>query len=217
MDPQSWDKYIKNELLTKKELVELLNYRGSFEDLWEGFPQGLPGTALNAICLYGIVRENGLKNVLETGVANGFYTSFILSAVIENGGQLTSIDISDHEHIGRYVPYKTSPNWTLVKGISSLDYLKDKVPHKYDLCCHDSLHTRDHMHEELEVFKQCDLSTNRFFVFFDDQNSQDFWEYCFNVNWQSKNGYSYQMAEGRYCSIKGHLGGFLKYTKNMIV
>ena len=213
MDPSCWDKYIQGELLRKQELIDVVNYRHSKEDLWETFPQGLPGTVLNGFCLYALIRHFGVKNAVETGVANGFYTSFMLAAIIENEGQLHSVDICDHEDIAMCVPekYRTYPGWHLTKGVDSLAFLKDKTPHEYDLCVHDSLHTRDHMSKEFEIFKN--TNKEQFLIFVDDQNSQDWFEFMMNLNEQSKNGYTFRVAEGRFCQIKGHLGGFFKYQK----
>ncbi len=217
MDASAWEKYIEGELLKKEYLVKLVDFRHAQDNLWDSFQQGLPGTSLNAFCLYAVIRYFDLKNVVETGVANGFYTAFILSAVKENGGKLTSLEFSKHEDIAMYVSEKDKdyPGWSLIKGVDAAEYLKLSVPHDYDLCCHDSLHTKDHMSKEFDLFLNVKEGKDRFFVFFDDQNSEGFFEWSFNLNQQSKSGYSYRVAEGRYCREKGHLGLFLRYEKKV--
>ncbi len=213
MDDSAWEKYIEGELLKKAELMKLVDFRHSRDDLWDDFQQGLPGTTLNAFCLYAIIRYFNLKKVVETGVANGFYTAFVLSAVKENGGVLDSVDISSHEDIGMYAVDKDYSGWNLVKGVDAVEWLKARVPHDYDLCIHDSLHMKDHMSKELELFKQWNEGKDKVFVFFDDQNSQGWFEWSFNLNEHSKSGYQFKLAEGRYCQIQGHLGLFIRYQK----
>ena len=67
------------------------------------------------------------------------------------------------------------------------------------------------MSKELAIFKN--TNKEKFFVFFDDQNADGFWNYCFNINGQSKNGYTFTKADGDSAPIVGHLGGFIRYLK----
>ncbi len=128
---------------------------------WPGFKE---------IALYALIRRYRPENVVETGVAQGVSSSFILDALHQNGsGHLTSVDLPNHdpaglpyrEHghrdavfvkpslgVGWIVPGALRKNWTLLIGPSQ-DLLPtlNVMP---QLFLHDSLHTRAHMAFEFD-------------------------------------------------------------------
>lgn len=102
---------------------------------------------------YAAIRAFAPDVVVETGVAGGVSTSYILLALKKNGrGKLYSIELGDPQ----YLPPGKQPGWIVP------DWLKDKwdlrigdsrtllpqllsEPVVIDVFIHDSLHTYDHM------------------------------------------------------------------------
>ena len=82
-------KYIKNALKTKFS-------EGDFKKYAIGASAGL-----KEVALYLLVRKYKPKVILETGVANGISTYFILKALHLNGsGKLISIDYPNYNKRG---------------------------------------------------------------------------------------------------------------------
>jgi len=130
------------------------------------------------LMLYLLVRKYKPKVVVETGVAKGLSTAYILCAMHENGkGHLYSVDLppklaatreidcgSTHTYqladgqshnefsVGYFVPDSVKTRWTLVLGNAhkELPPLLDKLG-KIDMFFHDSLHTFEHMQWEYET------------------------------------------------------------------
>lgn len=110
--------------------------------------------------LYSCVREIAPNIMVETGVAGGSTSYFILSAMKINGkGKLFSIDIDNpiwHDHkeykVGWLVPSHLQKNWTLKIGDSKND-LKPLVDslEKIDIFFHDSDHSYQHMLYEFQT------------------------------------------------------------------
>jgi predicted O-methyltransferase YrrM len=128
--------------------------------------------------LYMLVRKFQPEIVVETGVARGASSAYILCAMRENGfGHLYSIDLpaqsvaiekdekreshrytlSDgqtHQHyeIGHRIPEFLKDRWTLILNDSriALPELLQKLG-TIDFFYHDSLHTYDHMKFEFET------------------------------------------------------------------
>lgn len=117
------------------------------------------------IVLYVILRVVKPDNIIETGVFDGYSTSFILKALHENKkGRLYSIDLPAYSQIGAstddmvqsVLPPGHKPGWLvsddygdkweLILGDSKaiLPQLILDIP-KIDVFIHDSLHTYDHM------------------------------------------------------------------------
>ncbi|HEY1197830.1 MAG TPA: class I SAM-dependent methyltransferase [Thermoplasmata archaeon] len=115
--------------------------------------EGLPFSGRWAVArgaasvLYAIARSRRPTYVLETGVANGFSSYAILSALAANevehpgdGGFLTSFDPAPDT--GRLVPVELRKGrWDLVRGVFD-------TPSRFDLFFHDSLHTYANMLRE---------------------------------------------------------------------
>lgn len=123
------------------------------------------GTSLaEAEVLYSIVRLLSPSRVVETGVAAGVSSTFILQALADNeGGELHSIDLplegavgDGHTYwrppgkeLGWMVPESLRSRWHLVLGRSedTLVPLLERLGN-IDIFLHDSLHTFRNMHFE---------------------------------------------------------------------
>jgi len=135
---------------------------GIARELGEQWPGDLGnmGHLKGALALYVITRLARPERIVETGVASGISTSFMLEAVARNGvGSVISIDVknADNLHIpsarqtGWMIPERYRDRWRLVVGDSReiLDHiLQEERP--IDLFLHDSLHTREHQCWEYE-------------------------------------------------------------------
>jgi hypothetical protein len=113
--------------------------------------------ALGRTC-YVICRALSADVVLETGVAYGVTTAFVLQALAVNGrGKLVSVDLPPlgpdaDRYVGYLVPEELRGRWDLRRGISKrlLPGLLPKLG-KIDVFIHDSLHTYRNMRFELET------------------------------------------------------------------
>jgi predicted O-methyltransferase YrrM len=124
------------------------------------YPRGAqwPADSLMARCCYLVCRLLEPALVVETGVAHGVSSAFILTALRENGhGALHSVDLPPlrreaEKFWGIAVPEELRARWTLHCGSSArvLPRLLEEIP-KIDLFVHDSLHTRRNMRREFET------------------------------------------------------------------
>lgn len=107
--------------------------------------------ALSRSC-YVLCRVMKPDVVVETGVAYGVTSTFILHALASNGcGHLWSVDLPPlaqgaDDYVGRLVPEKLRERWTLTRGSAQrvLPALLSKWQN-IDIFIHDSLHTYTHM------------------------------------------------------------------------
>jgi hypothetical protein len=125
--------------------------RGAFG----GWGDGEPGMVRGIWCLIHHLRP---ERVVETGVARGITSRFVLEAFARTGrGQLWSVDLPPprarelHEQIGIAVPKSLRARWTYVRGSSRrrLPGLLDEVG-EIELFIHDSRHTKRNLLFELE-------------------------------------------------------------------
>ena len=102
---------------------------------------------------YAAVRAIKPKIVVETGVANGVSSTYILLALQANGcGTLYSVGLNETKYLpqGKYlgwiVPQELRSTWKLLVGDSRtiLPELLDEIE-STDIFIHDSLHTYEHM------------------------------------------------------------------------
>ena len=102
---------------------------------------------------YAVVRAFQPEIIVETGVANGVSSAYILLALKANGrGTLYSIGLNDPQYLpagkplGWIVPQELQSSWKLVVGDSRtiLPGLLDEIG-STDIFIHDSLHTYEHM------------------------------------------------------------------------
>ena len=122
------------------------------------FPLAYNGAASLARLGYALCRVLRPETVLETGVAYGVSSSFILKALALNGtGELHSIDRAPvrprvEEYIGALVPDELRGRWTLHRG-SSRRLLPRVLPqlHGVSLFVHDSQHTYPNISWELRT------------------------------------------------------------------
>jgi hypothetical protein len=113
--------------------------------------------ALARMC-YAICRALSVDVVLETGVAYGVTTAFVLQGLAANGrGKLVSIDLpplgpDGDRYVGYLVPEELRARWDLRRGTSKrlLPGLLPKLG-KIDVFIHDSQHTYRNMRFELET------------------------------------------------------------------
>lgn len=130
----------------------------------------------HATTLYVLVRAQRPPVTVETGVAHGKSSAYILLALEHNGvGNLLSVDLpatgqlapdGSRTHLsglpaGWLVPDYLRRNWALYSE-DSLSFLGKSLrnllerqfrPHKVSLFLHDSLHTYDHVAAELALVK----------------------------------------------------------------
>ena len=111
-----------------------------------------------ARCCYLACRLNRPEVVVETGVAYGVTSAFILSALEVNGrGTLHSVDLPPLRRVynsfwGIAVPEVLKDRWRLHRGSSAsvLPPLLREI-RTIDLFVHDSLHTRRNMSREFDT------------------------------------------------------------------
>lgn len=118
------------------------SYRGHFFD---------GGETLTRL-LWAVVRHRQPQRVVETGVARGVSSAFVLKALELNGsGHLWSIDLppltaSAQVEVGSAVPRDVRHRWTLILGASRrhLPPLLEELD-TVDVFIHDGLHTPETM------------------------------------------------------------------------
>lgn len=114
--------------------------------------------AKKVLIQYAVIRACRPGVVVETGVANGVSTTYVLYALHRNGiGQLHSVEIGD----STYLPRGASTGWLVPDWLRSrwklhLGDSREVLPKllrelgQIDLFIHDSLHTYEHMMFEFE-------------------------------------------------------------------
>lgn len=110
--------------------------------------------SLARLC-YAVCRLQKPSVAVETGVAHGVTTAFLLQALAENGtGTLWSIDLpplaeNSDDQVGYFVPEQLRARWRLLRGRTRhlLPRLVSELP-SIDLFLHDSLHTWRNMRWE---------------------------------------------------------------------
>ena len=128
------------------------------EEISRDDPSGLRWAAdsLLSRCCYLMCRLLEPSVVVETGVAYGASSAFVLEALEENGrGVLHSVDLPPlrHERFwGAAVDRALKERWVLHRGSSArvLPSLLDELG-TVDLFVHDSLHTSRNMRREFEA------------------------------------------------------------------
>lgn len=115
----------------------------------------------SGLLLYVLMRASHPEIVVETGVANGISSSFILKALDQNArGRLYSIDLHYREgvsvplgkHLGWVIPEELRQRWNLILGESTkaLPKLLSKLG-SIDVFLHDSRHTYKTMMKEYSI------------------------------------------------------------------
>jgi predicted O-methyltransferase YrrM len=144
--PELWEETIA--FLTKRGLGVGVGAFGGWDD-------ADPALARSIYCLAVHLRP---RRVVETGVARGLTSRFLLEGLEHNGeGELSSIDLPPlmdrrlEEEVGAAVPLRLRPRWTYIRG-SSRRRLPDLLANlgTIDLFAHDSIHTGRNVLFELE-------------------------------------------------------------------
>jgi Methyltransferase domain len=146
--------------LAEPEVATLERRAEAASTLGEGPPaihNADPGLARTC---YALARALRPEVVVETGVANGVTSSFLLQALELNGaGELHSIDLAppgtDRSLVGRLVPAELRGRWTLHRGASK-DVLPGLVERlaQVGLFVHDSRHTWRNVNRELRTISR---------------------------------------------------------------
>jgi len=109
--------------------------------------------AKKTLLQYAAIRALQPDRIVETGVANGVSSAYLLLALEKNGhGTLHSVEIGDTRYLpagkatGWIVPEELRHRWDFRIGDSKkiLPELLQTLPH-IDVFIHDSLHTYEHM------------------------------------------------------------------------
>jgi predicted O-methyltransferase YrrM len=114
--------------------------------------------AKRVLMQYATIRAVKPDRVLETGIANGVSSAYILLAMDRNQkGALYSIDVNDGSHLpsGKQVGWVV-PAWLRERWTVRLGDARELLPcvlgelKSLDIFIHDSLHTYEHMKFEYE-------------------------------------------------------------------
>jgi hypothetical protein len=159
---------LDSDLSFKKTFLERANLLGSLSDAGD--------LRFHATTLYVLVRAQQPVVAVETGVAHGKSSAYILLALQHNGaGSLLSVDLpatgqlapdGSRTHLsglpaGWLVPDYLRRNWAF-HSEDSLGFLKSTLPelierqflpHKVSFFLHDSLHTYEHVAGELSLIR----------------------------------------------------------------
>ena len=138
------------------QVLEPLKARGVDvgPDSFRGWNDGDPGLVRAIWCL---IRHQRPSRVVETGVARGFTSRFILEALSRNSsGRLWSIDLPPVDRqaqaeVGMAVGDLYRDRWSLIRGTSRLRLPGVlKAVGRVDLFVHDSLHSERNVRFELD-------------------------------------------------------------------
>ncbi len=124
----------------------------------QSFFSGNDGDPEFVRAIWHLVRGLGPAKIVETGVAHGVTTRFVLEALERNrAGHLWSIDLAPTDpgmaaQVGAAVEGPVAARWSLIEGSSRRrlpPLLRAIAP--IDMFIHDSLHTTPHLRFELEA------------------------------------------------------------------
>ncbi len=103
--------------------------------------------------MYVVTRSIQPEVVVETGVAHGSSSTYVLAGLEATGrGSLISIELSDDPNVGGMIPKKLRARWELKRG-HSLELLPGVLAEHgpIDMFVHDSWHRCRHVTRELEL------------------------------------------------------------------
>ncbi|HEY42268.1 MAG TPA: class I SAM-dependent methyltransferase [Dehalococcoidia bacterium] len=214
MGSAEFDAYVKEVRLNK-------DFKSHVLDRLERFTKHLkehglyPGTIdeIQGTIVYAITRFSKPEVVLETGVASGISSAYILLAMENNNkGKLYSIDLPFEEgsessqwatllpkgeKSGWLIPQNLRHRWKLTLGKSS-DTMPDllKELESVDVFLHDSDHSYENMKWEFRTIWP-HLRRGGVLLSHDIEQNEAFSEFC-------------QEAEGKSFTYKGGFGGIVK-------
>ncbi len=190
----------------------------------ESFQWWNDGDAALVRAMWCLTRHLKPKRVVETGVAHGVTSRFILEALRRNGeGHLWSIDLPPlernwREQVGAAVGDRYPDQWTYIRG-SSRRRLRELLCRlgQIDLFIHDSLHTERNVRFELDRAWAA-LSTGGVLVVDDVDANWGFGSFT-----QTFSGHRYLICEAepvgpdlRRFNEKGQFGIILKQSPSQI-
>jgi Methyltransferase domain len=171
---ENWERHMHERL----SLAWPCDSRAGFWDLWavvmkqlaqngidagpETFKWWNDGDAGLVRAIWCLIRHLKPRRIVETGVAHGVSSRFILEALKINGsGHLWSIDLPPlertlHQEIGIAVGKGHPDRWTFIRGSSRrrLPKLLSDIG-QIDLFIHDSLHSEHNVRFELDCVARC--------------------------------------------------------------
>ena len=165
---------IENEF---KSLNDIILERYKKVDLT--YPSNMKIEYNTSFLIYSLVRLLKPAKVVETGVANGHSTFFILNALMKNqNGRLYSIDVSND--VGSLISEDLKPYWNLYvlpkKNKKTLNQYLNKIK-PIDIFIHDSNHMYYWQMIEYESFLK-NISSNGFILSDDVDSSYAFIDFC---------------------------------------
>ena len=145
----------------------------------------------SGLFLYLLCKIIKPEKIVETGVAYGLSSMYILQALNENNkGTLYSIDSvfspwQSKEMIGAVIPSNLRHRWKFIFGSSS-EKLQDTLSqlHKIDIFFHDSLHTYKNMTFEFETAWKF-IVKNGFLISDDIGDNNAFYDFTKKINLNS--------------------------------
>lgn len=155
-------------LLGSRPIVDgepsLEELESSLDRQWSELKRVIPfsaahrGTATLGRLCYAVCRRLRPSRVVETGVAYGVTSAYVLQALAANGqGELLSVDLPPlgphaEENVGCLIPPHLRTRWNLTRG-SAKKVLPRMLQEagSIDMFVHDSLHTYSHMQWELKI------------------------------------------------------------------
>lgn len=181
----------------EQELEELESYVGKFFKKLESekypskkkpYPVNYSINSDSRRFLYHLCRIIKPKNIIETGIAYGTSSAYILKALHDNGkGTLHSIDSvfrpwQSEKMIGSVIPENLKNKWNLVLGKSNekLEKLFGDVS-DVEIFIHDSLHTYKNMMFEFETALQ-KIKNNGMIISDDVLENDAFYDFTKNKN-----------------------------------
>lgn len=190
---------IYKEIINSKFMQEILNRSG----MKNGFFDFNMAMVLRAPTLYVACRLLRPEIVVETGVADGFSSAFILYALENNKkGHLYSIDLPNQKgqelgtgkFSGWLVPEEFKYKWTLIFGSS-----KERLPNlleelrEIDIFYHDSDHSYDNMMFEFEAAIKY-IKQNGILISDDVTENGAFEEFCKRLSLESRKLFKFGIA-----------------------
>jgi predicted O-methyltransferase YrrM len=156
-----WERDLHSVLGLPASCPDGAGFAAVYEDLAQtlpGFPWADDADPALARALWCLTRHVGATKVVETGVARGVSSRFILEALATNGsGHLWSVDLPPllegfHASVGAAVPHGDRERWTYIRGAS-----RRELPGLFatiapiDLFVQDSVGTRPTVLAELDL------------------------------------------------------------------
>jgi predicted O-methyltransferase YrrM len=106
--------------------------------------------------LYSLLRMTGAKRVLETGCSRGFSTSFLATAVIDNGGgKVISIDADPVFHLWEGSDVESDISFINGNSLDAVGQVRHLLNGEmFDLLFLDSLHVYTHLMAEIMLYEK---------------------------------------------------------------